>query len=68
MNPSEIQSFRLKRGISLTALAASSGFPASYITQIEDRKFKASEVELERITKALLKLDAANQEDDDEEA
>ncbi len=65
MTPSEIQSFRLKRGISLVALAASSGFPESYLTQIEEKKIKASPDELKRIAKALSRL--ANAEDDDEE-
>ncbi|MBI3307260.1 MAG: helix-turn-helix transcriptional regulator, partial [Candidatus Omnitrophica bacterium] len=68
MTPSELQSFRLKRGISLMALAASAGFPESYLEKVEDGKIKISEEELQRITKALLRLAAADSDDEDEEA
>ncbi|MBI3312721.1 MAG: helix-turn-helix transcriptional regulator [Candidatus Omnitrophica bacterium] len=65
MTPSEIQSFRLKKGISLIALAASSGFPQTYLIQIEEKKIKASEEELKRITKALSRLASADEDDEE---
>lgn len=66
MTLSELQAFRVKRGISLTALAASTGLPESYLAQIEDKKIKASEEELKRIDKALRQLDAAGDDDAEE--
>lgn len=64
MKATELQEFRRKRKISLTEVAANTGLPEAYLTQIEEGIIKAPEGDLARITKALLRIDVVRNQPD----
>ena len=53
MTPSELRALRRQLKISLLELAARTGLPENYLSQIEEEKIKPLESDLKRIQKAL---------------
>ncbi len=65
MKPSEMQVFRRKRNISVMEVAAMTGLPQTYIEQIEEGVVQPSETDMNRILKALWRIEANRKVKDD---
>jgi transcriptional regulator with XRE-family HTH domain len=63
----ELKALRLELKISLLELAAHTGLPEGYLAQIESREVKPSITDLERMAKALRRLEAEIKRNEDSE-
>lgn len=64
---SELKALRLQLKISLLELAANTGLPEGYLSQIESLQVKPSATDLERMAKALHRLQAEMEKNENSE-